>query len=156
MTQKENPYAARSRAPGFRHFIYAFLIVHGVLFPLSGFRAWVQVYSVELTTSSNVATPGTRIVAKVETSGRIGIAVDISARQGSRAISLASMTIPSNEQAIYDPRPRRDSLVVLLTTESLHELSPGPTSIVASATGRPQFTRMPPPVIRQLAMTVPR
>jgi len=153
---KQNPFATRSQAPGFRHFIYAFLIVHAVLFPLSGFRAWVQVYDVELHASTNRATPGTRIVANVETSGRIGIDITMVANQGGRTVTLGSMRIPSNEQAIYDPRPRHDSLVVSLDADMLQQISAGSVAITATATGRPQFTRMPPPVIKQITLTVPR
>ena len=154
MAREQNPYAAGGNRPGVRHFLYAFLAVHAVLFPLSGFRAWVQVYSLDLWSSSKDAAPGTRIVAKVATSGRIGIAVNLTARQGSNSLLLGSKTIPSNRQAIYDPRSRRDSLVVILDDRLLRELGPGSISIVATATGRPQFTRLPPPVVKHLTMDI--
>ena len=153
--KKENPFTSQRDALGFRHFIYAFLIVHAVLFPLSGFRAWVQVYDVDLRTSSSSAAPGTRIVANIETSGRIAIDVDIVANQGARTILLGSMRIPSNEQAIYDPRPRRDSIAVSLTSQDLKAILPGPVAIIATAKGRPQFTRMPPPLIKHLVLVAP-
>ena len=140
---------------GFRHIVYAIVIVHAVLFPLSGYRAWVQVRSVELSANSDRAAPGTRIITHVVTSGRIPVSVEIVATQGRRRVLLGSMSIPSNDEAIYDPRFRRDSLTITLSGVSLANLSPGPAVVVATALGRPQFARMPPPVADTLSVTVP-
>ena len=132
---------------------FAFLAVHAVLWPLSGYRAWVQVYDVNLRAGPAVAA-GSKLVADVTTSGRITIEVEMILDQDSVSKSLGTHFIPSNREPMYDPRPRHDSLVVTLDKSELSSFHAGKANLRAVATGRPQFTRMPPPVMSELAVHI--
>jgi hypothetical protein len=131
-----------------KHLLFAFLAGHAVIFPLSGYRAWVQIRDVKLAVETDSAR------ATIETSGRIPIDVSIELIQGDHEKLLDAQTIPSNREAIYDPRPRRATIVIPLTRGATSGFDDGPASIKVTARGRQQFTRMPPPVIREAGFTI--
>jgi hypothetical protein len=51
-----------------------------------------------------------------------------------------------------DPRPWRGSLRVVLGPGALAGFTSGPAQLRATATGRPQWTRLPPPTVRETAV----
>jgi hypothetical protein len=132
-----------------------FLGVHLVLWPLSGYRAWVQVYDVKLLATGVILRPGTSVTAFVTTSGRITIDTEIVLEQDSVRRTLARKSIPSNGEPMYDPRSRHDSLTATIDSAALAGLKPGTVTIRAIASGRAQFTRTPPPVVRVLSLELP-
>jgi hypothetical protein len=64
--------------------------------------------------------------------------------------------VPKNRDAATDPRPRRDSLAVVLTPELLEGFRVGPVLVRAVARGRPQWLREPPPTVREAALKIQR
>jgi hypothetical protein len=54
----------------------------------------------------------------------------------------------------YDPRFRRGSLSVVLTPELLGCFRPGAALLRATARGRPQSMRAPPPAVRELPVEI--
>jgi hypothetical protein len=62
--------------------------------------------------------------------------------------------VPKNEYAFFDPRPRRASQNVVLTPEVLARFQPGPGRLRGIATGRAQWSRVPPPVVKELAVEI--
>jgi hypothetical protein len=54
-----------------------------------------------------------------------------------------------NENASYDPRPKRASASVVLTPASLAPFKPGLALVRATANGGMQWLRTPPPTIRE-------
>ena len=129
----------------------AILIVVGVHVPLmlaSGWRAWFQVKSLELHVSDAVLSPGATISTEVVSYARTPVDVRIEIVQGDRAATLALQTVPGNWNAAYDPRTKRVSQNVVVTAEALAVLASGPAQVRATATGRHQWMRLPPPLVR--------
>lgn len=121
---------------------------------LSGWRAWVQVRSLELHADSPVLSGGSIVQARVVTSGRTFVDLRLELVQGTHAETLAVRQVPKNRDAATDPRPRRDSLAVVLTPDVLGRFRAGPVLVRAVARGRPQWLREPPPTVRELALAI--
>jgi len=68
--------------------------------------------------------------------------------------TLAVQHVPDNTYAFFDPRAQRASQTVLITQEILAKFQAGKAKVRATATGRPQWTRLPPPVIRELEVEI--
>ena len=69
---------------------------------------------------------------------------------------LGEVYLPRNREPVFDPRPQHGSVVVTLTREMLAPLENGPAILRASALGRPQWLRTPPPTIREQPVTIAR
>jgi hypothetical protein len=74
--------------------------------------------------------------------------------QGQRVTMLGEVYLPRNHEPVFDPRPQRGSVVVALTPELLAGFEPGTATLRASAVGRPQWLRVPPPTIREQPVTI--
>ena len=128
------------------------LVVLALWIPLalfSGFRAIVQVYSLDV-----VATPGsagTDITVRVTTSGRTHVDLVVEALQDGQALTLARTVVRSNRTASVDPRPRRETLRLQLPIAKAR----GPVTLRATATGRSQWLRTPPPAVREVRLVTP-
>jgi hypothetical protein len=57
---------------------------------------------------------------------------------------------------VFDPRPKYGSVVVTLTPAMLSDFEPGTATLRASAVGRPQWLRVPPPTIREQSVSIER
>ncbi|MET0399553.1 MAG: hypothetical protein ABW277_22370 [Longimicrobiaceae bacterium] len=123
---------------------------------LSGWRAWVQVRSLELHADSPVLSGGSIVEARVVTSGRTFVDLRLELVQGTHAETLAARQVPKNRDAATDPRSRRDSLVVVLTPDVLGRFRAGPVLVRAVARGRPQWLREPSPTVREVALEIRR
>jgi hypothetical protein len=122
----------------------------------SGYRAYFQVYSLELRVDEPVLRPGSVVSTDVSASGRTTVGVRVELVQGARAETLAVHQLPGNVWASFDPRPRKGSHAVTLTPEALARFAEGPATLRATATGRPQWTRLPPPTVREAAVEIRR
>lgn len=134
----------------------AVLAVPVALGVLSGWRAWVQVRSLELRAPAPVLRAGSELRARVVTSGRTFVDLRLEMVQGARAETLAVRQVPKNRDAATDPRSRRDSLAVVLAPDVLERFRAGPVRVRAVARGRPQWLREPPPTVRELALEIRR
>jgi hypothetical protein len=114
----------------------------------SGVRAWWQVYDLELHAPHAVAA-GTRLRADAVSSGRTYTTVVIELAQGDRVDTLATLIDPGNGDGALDPRPRRLSLRTTITEATLAHFAPGPARLRATALGRSQWLRVPPPTVRE-------
>ena len=122
----------------------------------SGYRAYYQVYSLGLRATESPLRGGSAIQVVVTGSGRTTIDVRVEIVQGGHSETLAARRVRGNEWASFDPRPRRDSQQVVLTAEQLARFLPGPATIRATATGRSQWLRLPPPTVREEAVEIQR
>jgi hypothetical protein len=136
--------------------VVPFVCVHVVLASFSGYRAIVQVYSLDLRASGPTLRPGSTVTFDVASSGRVWVHVDVELRQGQRAETLAVHWIPTHTTPSYDPRTIRGHVELTLTPEQLARLEPGPAVVRATAHGRSQWLRTPPPVVRELGVNVER
>jgi hypothetical protein len=130
------------------------LAVFAVLASISGYRAIVQVYSVDVDVPAQPLTTGSVVSTRVASSGRVHVTLRLELVQGARAETLAAKLIPSNRTASLDPRTRHGSISVVLTPETLARLEPGSATIRATGLGRSQWLRTPPPVVREVPVVV--
>ena len=118
----------------------------------SGYRAFYQVRSLELRPDGPILREGSVIEFDVSGSGRTTIDVRVELIQGARSETLAVHQMRGNEWAAIDPRPRDASHGVTVTREQLSRFQNGAATVRATATGRPQWLRLPPPTVREVAV----
>ena len=122
----------------------------------SGYRAYYQVYGLELELTEATLREGSSVRVEATGSGRTTIDVKVELIQDSRSETLATQQTRGNDWASFDPRPRRASQTVVLTSEQLARFRNGPATLRATATGRPQWMRLPPPTVRETAVEIRR
>ena len=131
--------------------IVGFYLVIGLI---AGYRAFYQVHSLELDAGERVLRSGSAIDTNVVTYARGPVSVRLELIQGTHAEVLATRDVPGNEWAFFDPRPRQASQSFMLTPEVLAHFRKGPAQVRATATGRMQLSRLPPPLVRELAVEI--
>lgn len=122
----------------------------------SGHRAYYQVRSLELGLTDDVLRDGSVIEVAVEGSGRTTVDVRLELIQGAHSETLAVQRVRGNQWPVFDPRPTRGSQSVTLTPELLSRYADGAAKVRATATGRPQWTRLPPPTVREAGVEIRR
>jgi hypothetical protein len=127
---------------------------HLMLAWLSAYRAWVQVQGLDLHVADPVLRDGTAIEVAVVSAGRTPIDVRVELVQGDAVETIAERRVPSNRDAAYDPRFKSASWTIVLTSDLLERFRPGPALVRADASGRPQWTRTPPPEVREVAVEI--
>ncbi|HEV2861223.1 MAG TPA: hypothetical protein VGX48_09465 [Pyrinomonadaceae bacterium] len=134
--------------------VLVFVVACVALAALSGYRAYFQVRAVELETGGGVLRGGSVVRASVVTSGRTFVELKLEVSQGGRTETLAAREVPKNYFAAVDPRSQRASVEASLTPETMSSLRAGPAVLRATATGRPQWLRTPPPEVREAAVEI--
>ena len=122
----------------------------------SGHREYFQVRSLELRSSEPVLHAGSVVETEVVSSGRTHVDVRVELIQDAQALTLAAQLVPGNEWGAIDPRTRRATQSVVLTPEMLSHFHPGTATLRATATGRPQWLRLPPPTVREFLVVIRR
>jgi len=131
-----------------RWFMIAVLTVHVPLACFSGYRAIVQVYSLDLRVPSELRA-GSHVGYKVATSGRTPVHVRLLMTQGAHAETLAVGLVRDHENPSSDPRTIHASRDVELSAATLAGFDEGPVIVRGIATGASQFLRTPPPTISE-------
>jgi hypothetical protein len=132
-----------------RWVILPLLAVHVTLASISGYRAIVQIYRLDIRASDTRLRPGTALGFDLITSGRAESGAQLALIQGTIVETLAVRYLPRNGNASYDPRPQRGSATVILTAAQLAAFTPGPAIVRATAYGSMQWLRTPPPTVRE-------
>ncbi|HEV7892680.1 MAG TPA: hypothetical protein VGP08_18850 [Pyrinomonadaceae bacterium] len=132
----------------------AFLALCSVTALASGHRAYFQVRGLELRVDTPALRAGSVVETEVVSSGRTHVDVRVELVQGSHAETLAVQSVRGNEWGSIDPRTQRASQRVLLTPEVLSRFEAGAAVLRATATGRPQWMRLPPPTVRETAVEI--
>ena len=86
---------------------------------------------------------------RVVGSGRGPVDVKVELIQGATTKTLFLMRVPGNELAFFDPRSQRASHHEQITIDQMKAFANGPATVRATATGREQWTRLPPPTVRE-------
>jgi hypothetical protein len=133
--------------------IFVFLAAFLLIGMVSAHRAYFQVRSLDLY-ADPVLHNGSLIKTDVVSSGRTYGDVKIELIQGQHAETLADQLVPANELGFFDPRKQRASQSVVLTREILGRFQTGPARLRATANGRSQWTRVPPPVVREIEVKI--
>ena len=80
----------------------------------------------------------------------VPVTLQIELVQGTQAETLAMKIVANSKDPFFDPRTVKGTLSVALTPEVLARFAPGPALIRATARGRSQWMREPPPLIREV------
>ena len=134
--------------------ILPLLVVHVVLASWSGYRAIVQVYSVDVAVADSVIRAGSPVVYNAVGSGRVTVTLRLELVQDSLKQPIGQHIINTYTTPSYDPRPIRGGATVALTPAMLARFTAGPATIRATATGRAQWLRTPPPTVREIPIVI--
>jgi len=128
--------------------------IHIVLASISGYRAIVQIYRADIVAPSTQLHAGSQVGFTYTSSARVWSDAELELIQGSVTRSLARDSLPPNVNPSYDPRPRHSSKVVALTEGDLRGFTPGSARLRLTAYGNMQWLRTPPPVVRELPVSI--
>jgi hypothetical protein len=131
-------------------FVIVLLLVIGAV---SSHRAYFQVRSLELS-APHTLSEGSVVTTSVVGSGRTQVDVEVDLIQGAYSERLQHLHLTGNNLAFFDPRSQHGSDSVVLTSETLSRFQPGPARLRAVATGREQWTRLPPPTVREMDVDI--
>jgi hypothetical protein len=131
-------------------FVIVALLAIGMV---SSHRAYFQVRSLELN-APHLLSAGSVVNVSVVGSGRTQVDVDVDLIQGPHSERLHHMHLSGNELAFFDPRTQHASDNISLTAETLSKFQPGAARLRAVATGREQWTRLPPPTVREIEVEI--
>jgi hypothetical protein len=115
---------------------------------ISGYRAIWQVQRLELQVPDATLRPGSTISVNTLSSGRVNVRVILELVQGAQVETLATQRLPSNHPT-FIPRWRTGNLSHAVSSATLQRFVPGPAIVRVTAHGAPQWTRTPPPEVRE-------
>jgi hypothetical protein len=127
-----------------------------VLGSWSGYRAIVQVKSLELRRVEGVLAPGSIIAVDAVSWARNYVDLRLELIQDAHRETIGMQQIGTHGVPSLDPRWQRATLSVTLPPALLDRYHDGRATIIATATGRSQWMRIPPPTIRQALVTIRR
>ena len=131
-------------------FVIVALLVIGAV---SSHRAYFQVRSLDLN-APHTLSAGSVVNTSVVGSGRTQVDVEVDLIQGTHSERLQHLHLNGNNLAFFDPRQQHGSDSVVLSSEILSRFHPGAARLRAVATGREQWTRLPPPTVRELEVEI--
>lgn len=138
-----------------KRFFIAVVVTLLVIGAMSAHRAYFQVRSLDLKAPQTL-TAGSSVEAAVVGSGRNWIRVEVELIQENHTELLFTLNVPGNDLAFFDPRAQHATQSVVLDNERLLRFQPGAARLRATATGRPQWGRTPPPTVREIDVHVQR
>ncbi|HKR12595.1 MAG TPA: hypothetical protein VJT15_11085 [Pyrinomonadaceae bacterium] len=136
-----------------KRFFIAAVVSLLVIGALATHRAYFQVRSLDLK-APQVLTTDSVVEAAVAGSGRNRVNVEIELIQGEHAEVLFTIRVPGNNLAFFDPRAQHATQSVVLDNERLLRFQTGAARLRATATGRPQWGRTPPPTVREIDVQI--
>ena len=122
----------------------------------SGYRAIWQVRDVALLAAVGPLREGATVRVAGESWGRVWVDLHLVLAQDARVDTVAMRRMRTHGTPAIDPRSVRETLTVTLTREMLAPFHAGPVELRAVATGRSQFLRTPPPVVRTAVTSLHR
>lgn len=120
----------------------------------AGYRAWFQLKSLQLQSTDSILRPGSTVETTVVSYARVPVEVRLELIQGNHSETFAVQYVPKNSWAFLDPRTRQASQKAVLTEDVLGRFEAGKALVRATASGRPQLTRLPPPLMRELVVEI--
>ena len=131
-----------------------FILLQLPIGALSSYRAWVQIKELTLSTTSSMLTPGVIVRSNLVSWARVESDARIEIVQGKRVTMLGEVYLPRNYEPVFDPRPKSGSVQVTITPAMLDGFEPGTATLRATAVGRHQWLRVPPPTVREQPVTI--
>ena len=120
---------------------------------VSSYRAYVQVKSLEIQ-ASQVLAVGSKVGVSLVSSGRTTVDVQVQLIQHSHSQTLFTLQLKGNELGFFDPRTKSADKIEIITTDQLSGFQPGVATLRATATGRHQWMRLPPPTVREVIVEI--
>jgi hypothetical protein len=159
MTLASLSFARRfNEGPRIVRVVYRVLLICALFYVAIGawsaYRAWVQVRQLDLKLITTDIRPGVMAVVSVVTSGRTPIDVRLELVQGPHSEMLSDLRVSASHDGFLDPRARHGTMMPSFTADFLAHFQPGPAIVRATALGRPQWMRTPPPVVRELPVVI--
>lgn len=130
------------------------VVTYLIIGAVGTWRSYYQVHSLELQTDGVTLRPGSTITAKLVSYARNKIDVRLELVQDNRSETIASELVLGNEWALLDPRIRKSAPTVVLSPEMLNHFEAKPAVLRATAFGRSQWGRTPPPVVREVVVNI--
>jgi hypothetical protein len=121
----------------------------------SSYRAWFQVKSVHIELADRDLRGGGTARVDVVTYGRVPVDVRVEMIQDARSETLAVQRVSAHHDGFFDPRTIHGSLSVVLSPATLSHFHAGPGVLRATARGRPQWLREPPPLVEEIPVQIP-
>jgi hypothetical protein len=137
-----------------RWLLAPFVIAHIVLATISGYRAIVQIYRVEILTNNTPLRAGSNIHFTIATSGRASADAVLELIQPPRTETLTVLFVRGHRNGVYNPFTIHASKTLTLTAEQLTHFQPGPATLRLTGNGRSQWLRIPPPVITERRVAI--
>lgn len=127
---------------------------------ISGYRAIVQIYRVDLQAPDTLRA-GSQVALAVTTSGRVIATSTLVLIQGNRLDTLESHGVRNNHIGTFisqslNPFPVHDSVMVSIAAADLEKFEPGAATLRAIGLGGSQWLRVPPPTIRERPVVLVR
>lgn len=119
------------------------------------FRAVTQIHSLDLQ-SDGIVRSGSAITSTVVSYARVPIDVRIELVQDAHTEIVAVQRVQKNAWALLDPRTREATQTAVLTDDLLGRFAGGKAIVRATASGRQQFGRVPPPMVREVTVNIRR
>lgn len=129
--------------------------VYLVIGMIALYRAVTQVHSLEIQ-SEGIVRGGSAVTATVVSYARTPIDVRIELIQDAHSEIVAVHRVQKNEWALLDPRTRAATQTAVLTDDLLKRFAGGQAIVRATAIGRQQFGRLPPPMVREQIVNIQR
>jgi hypothetical protein len=124
--------------------------IHICFATFAGYRAIVQVKSLELDAPAEPLREGSAITAHGVSWNRTWVTLRLMLEQGTVAETLGVHVINTSWIASWNPIPQHGEITVHLDPEMLAHFQSGAATLRATAIGRPQWMRTPPPTVRSI------
>ena len=119
------------------------------------YRAVTQIHSLDLQ-SDGILRSGSSVKATVVSYARVPIDLRIELIQDDHSEIVAVQQVQKNEWSLLDPRTREATQTTVLTDDLLARFESGKAIVRATAIGRLQFDRLPPPMVREVMVDIQR
>lgn len=130
------------------------LTLYLIIGAISAYRAWYQVRRLNLSVASPVLRSGTAVDYSVVSYARTTLDVRVELIQGAHTETIGTIFLRGNEWGFFDPRNKSAAKTTFVPAEILNRFDEGAAVVRATAIGREQWTRLPPPVIREVPITI--
>jgi hypothetical protein len=131
-------------------------VLFAVFASWSGYRAIVQVKSLELRPVPGALHAGSTVTADAVSWARNYVSVRVELVQDAHRETIGWQQIGTHGVPSLDPRWERATVSATLTPALLDRYHDGEARIVATALGRSQWMRVPPPTIREARVMLRR
>jgi hypothetical protein len=130
------------------------LTLYLIIGAISAYRAWYQVRRLNLSVANPVLRAGSAVDYSVVSYARTTLDVRVELIQGTHAELIGAIFLRGNDWGFFDPRNKSAAKTTFVPADLLSRFDEGNAVVRATATGREQWTRLPPPVIREVPVVI--